>query len=445
MRYEQMKLKIADHRAVGRKFVKCLILLFFIVLSSCGYNKYTHIEGVIKRVHVCFTKQMFKYVDASECISDIEYVVLETSPQCLIGENPIISISENYIFVYGEPSCLLFSRQGKFIRSIGSKGQGPREYHSASMIKIDEESGMIFMANTYDLLAYHITGEFVKKLNLSELRKQAGISAFWKITHWKNDLFCSNFNLSSGKEPYRFVIFSLDGDIIKLFPNYVTFYSEIFISSFNSNADIYLNNGQLRFREQLSDTLFRLTDSLNFIPEVIFDLCGHKLPTEKRGLNQWHSTYSIILNMIEVEQYILLECKLGNQTPVDFPSIQQCLYDPKNNTLTACKRDPHAQKYSFGRLNPDLLEQMKPSEKLLPGLINNIDGGLPIWPHKNAHIQNDQQFVTIYQPYEFIQNLTEEYFAVHEIKNMRAHQRLKDMILNLNEEDNPVIVIAKLK
>ena len=41
--------------------------------------------------------------------------------------------------------------------------------------------------------------------------------------------------------------------------------------------------------------------------------------------------------------------------------------------------------------------------------------------------------------------LTEKYFASQEIKDPNAHQELKELLKNLKDDDNPVVVIAKLK
>jgi PHD/YefM family antitoxin component YafN of YafNO toxin-antitoxin module len=41
--------------------------------------------------------------------------------------------------------------------------------------------------------------------------------------------------------------------------------------------------------------------------------------------------------------------------------------------------------------------------------------------------------------------LTEEYFASRTIKDPQAHQKLRELLNNLDEDDNPVIVIGKLK
>lgn len=428
--------------------------VFSFFLFSCNFqskpeNNYTNIE-------ICLTKDKIQYLNASECISEIEYVALETAPQCLIGETHHIYISENYILAYSKTSCMLFSRQGKFIRNIGSYGMGPEEYDRAYNIEIDEKSGMIYLSSTIALIAYRISGEFVKKLNLVELANKHAIGRFQNIKHWKNDIFCSNIDISSGKEPYRFVVFRLDGDIIKLFPNYVTFDSNIFSSDYTSEADIYLYNEQLSFREFCSDTLFRLFDDLKLIPDLVFDLCGQKKPTNLLGLGVKASinqpnNYTAIQRMYEVRNFILFECSFGNINPADLPGLAPCLYDRKNNRLVFCKPDPLAKRDLLAYNDPkypiseSLLKQVKHANTLFPGFINDIDGGFPFWPYRNAQMQNDNQAVARYHPFELLDNLTEEYFAAHKIKDTEAHIRLKKLMDNMDEEDNPVLMIATFK
>ena len=74
-----------------------------------------------------------------------------------------------------------------------------------------------------------------------------------------------------------------------------------------------------------------------------------------------------------------------------------------------------------------------------------LDGGLPFWPRKGVSIQNDKQLARFYQPFELLERLNEEYFSAHEIKDLQAHERLKNLLKNLDEDDNPVLMIATFK
>jgi hypothetical protein len=53
--------------------------------------------------------------------------------------------------------------------------------------------------------------------------------------------------------------------------------------------------------------------------------------------------------------------------------------------------------------------------------------------------------VALYQSYLLKEYLTDEHFARQNIKDQEAHQRLKDLLANLDEEDNPVLMIATFK
>jgi len=53
--------------------------------------------------------------------------------------------------------------------------------------------------------------------------------------------------------------------------------------------------------------------------------------------------------------------------------------------------------------------------------------------------------VGLWYPSIMKEKLTDEYFASRTIKDPQAHQKLKELLKNLDEQDNPVVVIAKLK
>jgi hypothetical protein len=77
------------------------------------------------------------------------------------------------------------------------------------------------------------------------------------------------------------------------------------------------------------------------------------------------------------------------------------------------------------------------------GLINDIDGGLSFWP--KYYNESENVLVDVWETYEMKDLLTEEYFAAHHAKDPAAHERLRALLKNLKEDDNPVIVVAKLK
>jgi CRISPR/Cas system-associated protein Csx1 len=81
-------------------------------------------------------------------------------------------------------------------------------------------------------------------------------------------------------------------------------------------------------------------------------------------------------------------------------------------------------------------------EKKLKGFYNDIDGGMPYWP---IYINRKQEVVSFLYPDEMKEMLTNEYFRSKKIRDEESNKQLRELIGRLKDEDNPVLVIARLK
>jgi len=84
-------------------------------------------------------------------------------------------------------------------------------------------------------------------------------------------------------------------------------------------------------------------------------------------------------------------------------------------------------------------------------MINDLNGGLPFFPRYyagkdvvGAHLCV-RPYIDVWNVEDMKGMLTEEYFAKQTIKDPQAHQKLKEVLKNLRDDDNPVVVVAKLK
>ena len=77
-------------------------------------------------------------VDLDILGNNLEYVLLETNPECMLKRIAKVSLSDSFIYVSDGSRMMLFDRTGKFIRPIGANGRGPDEYMSARDFIIDE-------------------------------------------------------------------------------------------------------------------------------------------------------------------------------------------------------------------------------------------------------------------------------------------------------------------
>lgn len=76
----------------------------------------------------------------------LRIVKLETSPEAFFKPSKTV-VSENYIgIVAHEPASFkLFDKDGKYLNDIGTEGRGPNEYQNIYWAQIDEASGRVFI------------------------------------------------------------------------------------------------------------------------------------------------------------------------------------------------------------------------------------------------------------------------------------------------------------
>lgn len=107
----------------------------------------------------------------SEIASDLQFIKLETKPDCLIGSISSISrIGENYLITSEAGKTLyVFNNQGRYICSIGRLGKGPGEFLEIYGLSIDPLTNHIYVLDNgqVKLIEYNQDGRFIqeKKLN----------------------------------------------------------------------------------------------------------------------------------------------------------------------------------------------------------------------------------------------------------------------------------------
>ena len=145
-----------------KKLSMCLTIC---MLAMCGCKDAgvkLEDENLIK-VDITQPEQNLKM---SDLFSSINYVKLETTEACLIKEiNKIINLDGNLLVVDLEnTSLLLFAGDGRFIKAIGGKGSGPGEFSGIEDVTIDKAGKRIFVwdARTHRILTYDFEGKYVE-------------------------------------------------------------------------------------------------------------------------------------------------------------------------------------------------------------------------------------------------------------------------------------------
>jgi hypothetical protein len=156
------------------------IFLFIIVMfcASCK-EKRQHIN--IRHNNAAYTinldsvKTEESPLKASVIFKNVRPIILEDHEYAIIGRIDGIQVFENYMFILDQlkaQKLFVFDRNGKYIRQIGSRGQGPGEYVALNDFCINKEKREIcILDNLRKILIYDIdTGKHKKtlKYNLYE-------------------------------------------------------------------------------------------------------------------------------------------------------------------------------------------------------------------------------------------------------------------------------------
>lgn len=105
------------------------------------------------------------HLPLSYFIEDLDIVKLDNKDEALV-RNSSVTVSDNYILIHCSQSIpfKLFDRKGKFLRNIGSVGNGPGEYTQVGPFQLDEKHDRIYLMpwNATKLITYNLNGELQK-------------------------------------------------------------------------------------------------------------------------------------------------------------------------------------------------------------------------------------------------------------------------------------------
>jgi hypothetical protein len=95
---------------------------------------------------------------------DVEYIPLETNDEFIVQAD-VQAVGRDMIIIRGQRSSgdiFIFDRNGKALRKINRKGQGGEEYTDITCITLDEENGELFVndASAMKILVYDTDGKF---------------------------------------------------------------------------------------------------------------------------------------------------------------------------------------------------------------------------------------------------------------------------------------------
>ncbi|MFA5817397.1 MAG: 6-bladed beta-propeller [Bacteroidales bacterium] len=399
------------------KFTAPVLIILGILLSACaGKQTKQETAGVIDLSGIWDKPEE---ILLSSIATDIEYIPLETSPECLLGEpqNLKVTVLDKYIVVNSK-GLRLFDKKGKYLRTIGRIGKGPQEYSSSEMFVIDEKNGRVDILDTSRdrLVSYRITGEFIRDIRVAEhaakiTRDESGRIGVMYLP-WDQDV----------KDTARFEWISEEGNLIKSIPLYVGRPKDGG-DTWLIGAKLYWNQNTLVFAEWPFDTLYYLADDHAWKPLWIPKIGSNKMPREV-GLNldRWEAERndftSVMINS-ESSRYLFFDGEKKEKFGI-------VIYDKMT---------------SAGRWMPGVITE---DSLNMETLINDLDGGIPVRSTMLTGAQGDY-YVSLLSPFELIAKFKAHPKSDLPLARPELREKLFKLVDRLKDDDNPIVMIVKLK
>ena len=211
-----------------------------------------------------------KSIPLSSIGKQLEYIPLETNPNCMIQSIQHITFSEDFMFIADYTKILQFDRKGKFLRQIGANGRGPGEYLGITGFCIDPKNKKVFVnacGDGCEILEYDFNGSFIKSFNQRWRSYQFIVyDTTGIIFHFTHD------NDSTVYSKYNFYI--TDHEFNPMYKIKRNFIRKSNIAA--RNIPLYYFHDILHFKQYTVDTLYTLENEKPK-PYAIFKLGKSKL------------------------------------------------------------------------------------------------------------------------------------------------------------------------
>ena len=419
-------------------------ILSLIIFSSNlkGQDSYSSVHTIDIGDNV---KKMQK-IYLSQFADSISYISLEFSQEFPVGVIRSLSFFDNYILVNDFKSCLLYDREGHFIRNIGKNGRGPGEYQFLTCSRLYKDK--IYVQSVFDLFEYEIDGTFIGK---TKNRFMFNNNTYQYSRNWINindSLIFSHMPNPTGNIPYKALLSGNEGKIFKTYKNYILFFRGKPISITDDNAHIYQFKQMIFFKEYYNDTLYCLDSQFNLLPKYVFKLGKYKEPLSNREksiaeMGKSEANYIFIPEIFQNDNYLFIKCKYGNHFPAK-RLTPETVKLPTGNISTKW----YNTKFVLGVYNKhtkqiSFCEPTSTDNALFTsGIYNDIDAGPRFFPDIQV---NDSTLVMMIKPSDLIKHTESDDFKNILPSNNSNKKKLEDLANKIKDLDNPVLMFVRLK
>jgi len=343
-------------------------------------------------------------------IAEVEYIRMETSDEMLWQGWAVSAFTDQYIIDYNFRSgdVLIFDRKGKGIRKINRKGESGEEYSLYSNLLFDEEREEFYFNDQMKrkILVYTIDGTFKRVLDHAPDKRYTDLRLFdsGRLIVY-NDLYADDeantyliLSKATGAIEEEFTIPQMGR---KLNTKHRMSVGEQELLVFIPSYPLIATPPDFIITEISNDTIFSMNQAMELTPLIVQQPARLTMESETFLFYAFNSPNYLFLTSIEK----IFKRERGNINPAS----KDLVYDKKEGKL-------YQQDIRNGDFTTEKKITITPQQTVFSMSNNNV----------YLQVLNAGDLIEAYE-------------------NNQLTGRLKEIAKELNEEDNPILMVARFK
>ncbi|CEN50657.1 6-bladed beta-propeller [Capnocytophaga canis] len=353
-------------------------------------------------------------LNLSDFVEDIEYIRPEY-PASLVDIIFDVALDENYLLLQVRERLLCYSRDGKFLREISRKGQGPKEHLGIRAFSMRDNLIGIHSNFSRKVLWYNPDNEYLGETPIAD--KVSAINILDRdriVIHYPP-------GTTFVEDPVLYIagVINSKGDTIQLKKS-KPYYSK----GRTSRQSIWNYKDVVRVLTCVNDTIYSVSKD-EITPAYVVNFGKYKVSQEHFS--------DIKLEKSERGQKFIQHLSFSEMPTKMFLRF---VYDQKKWYGVYDKQTGETSVWSVAPDDIDEYGILKGG-----GWVNDVDGG---WSPLHFDSNSDGYFIGIVPPEELKARFLEDKERI-EVKYPEKQKKLEQFVNSLDDDENPIIIIYKLK